>query len=126
MRGPVGQHWTRALQKDSALKTAYDNCGKGYESQRRFRAQWAAEKYEYLTRSRVHKQSFDTSSGMEAEYLPFNVIVQREGSGVEGQRAARNLVQTCYALHKQGKTQGPDKKPYVTFNYFTKRVEYLR
>ena len=61
--------------------------------------------------------------GVNGEYHPFSVIVQKEGGGKEGLIAAQNLIEACYKLHAKGLTH--KGKPYVVKNSFTRRPEYL-
>eukprot|EP00969_Alexandrium_andersonii_P013357 582623-Alexandrium_andersonii.AAC.1 len=84
---------------------------------------WARERFDRMIESRQHTQSYSEAEGVNGEYHPFSVILQKEGGGKEGLIAAKNLVQACYKLHAKGLTH--NGKPYVVKNAFTKRPEYL-
>jgi hypothetical protein len=58
MKSKVGQWWTRELKDNQKLKADYIGLGKGYESQRKFRQEWAKTKFSVMMSQRTHTEQF--------------------------------------------------------------------
>ena len=58
MKSKVGQWWTRELKDNPKLKADYVNLGKGYESQRKFRQEWAKTKFTVMMSQRTNAETF--------------------------------------------------------------------
>ena len=120
-RGRLGNWFTLATKDDPKMKTAYLALGKNYEKQRAFRIQWArdvAENMKMTRESSSRSIELDESAG---SYEPLEVIVQKEGGGPAGILAAKNYVETCLNMTREGITWRG--RCLVEWNDWTKRYE---
>eukprot|EP00969_Alexandrium_andersonii_P310673 13728236-Alexandrium_andersonii.AAC.1 len=102
MRGVVGHHWSKAKESDATLGAAYKECGRSYSAQRQFRADWCAKKYGEIKEKRLKRTSFKRIDSQKGVYEPFNRMVQLEGDGAEGLRAATIYMKKCLANFDKG------------------------
>ncbi len=123
MRGRLGQLWAKTKARDSDLKRRYEAVGGGYQGQRAFRQRWAAARLEELKLDRTRQSISSTSDASYGEYVPFAILVKKEGGDEASFCAARTYALTCLEKNAQGATA--QKRPWVAFNPMTRRCEFL-
>ena len=97
--------------KDPLYKTLKSNSEK-----RQFREEWAAKRLDQLTQ-KVRTTTLSQEQRDHGEYLPFDVIVDREGGAHRPQavQAAKNYVKKCLAM----------SNAWLQFNHMTGRYAFL-
>jgi len=82
-----------------------------------FRAQWAKNEADRVISSKTHAQCWSVVDSTKGEYLPFGMIVQREGGWCDPTaiEAASRYARKCQMMGK----------PWTQFNSMTDRVDYL-
>jgi hypothetical protein len=120
-RGKLGNWWAQALQDTPGLRERYQLLGRNYALQRTFRVNWAKDK---ATEMKLTRESMSRSIELDesaGSYEPLDVIVQKEGGGPAGLQAARNYVETCLKMARDGMTWRG--RCLVEWNSWTKRYE---
>ena len=123
MRGAVGAMWSRALKECEELREDYKQVGKNYDSQRTFRKRWAAKQAETLKHSREQSQSIYELDEQTGQYEPPMRIVVLEGGDKSAHVAASHFCARALFLTRKGITF--HGKPFVSWNEWTKRYEFL-
>ena len=111
---PLGQRFQRAIGNDKDLKKEFA-ANRTYEGMRQYKMQWARTELETLTVSKTKTESQTVKEAKDGTYLPFRVIVQKQGGDAEAVLAAQRLCQKCVTLGGR----------YVKENPFTERLEFL-
>lgn len=123
MKSRVGQIWSKEVLQDKKMRDAYGTVGKGYEAQRRFRADWAAKKFIALKTRREKKEISTQASRARGIHMPIKCIWVKEGKDAAAARATSNYILTCLHYHSKGETC--NGVPYIEYNDFTRRYEFL-
>ena len=72
-KGDMAALWKKALAE------SYKSLGKNYTKQREFRKEWVLDSYKVVREERMRTTEATAMDVTAGEYLPFKVIVQREG-----------------------------------------------
>ena len=123
LQGLVGQWWARAKTAGKNLQEAYQAVGKSYAAQRAFRAQWVSAQLKVEQQKRMRTQSMDTCASTDARYFAAGRIYVEEGSDDPALEATCNYIQEAIRRAQAGETL--NGHPYVLFNSWTKRYEFL-
>ena len=118
----VGNWWKQQLKTNPELKAEFETAGK--KMGKAVKARAVAAKLSELEETYEEQTTELGEDLVNAEHLPFSVIVQREGGDEEALEATKEYVKTVVGFHNAGKT-GPRKKAWVQRHFGTKRVEYL-
>ena len=76
--GPLGQSWARELKGDKNLQKEYSGLP-GRDAKKAFRMKWAGEKLEVAKKRCVKETKEAHEQETLGVYLPFKVVVDREG-----------------------------------------------
>ena len=116
LRSALGQQWTRALKNDKNLQVDYAE-HKSREDRRLFRNRWAQATLKKAVEKREHIQKVIHQELSLGEYLPFGMVVKREGGWKDASAiaAAETYFEECVALGNH----------WVSYNSMTKRGEVL-
>jgi len=119
-RSNVGQAWSRAIKRDSKLKSMYEAVGTSYAKQREFRQQWAQTVVNDMKRSRSHAEAYEEEDAKVGEYMTEKQISKELGFDDE---AARNYATWCEAELEKGEKYKSDKD-WLVFDEQTQRTKY--
>lgn len=125
MQGVLGRLWADAKKQDADLNAKYQQCGRSYEKQREFRAEWAKAQYDKIRVSKKFEQRTVQAEFDEGTYLPFDCIVDAEGGPMRraAVKAALSYVMACLQMNRKGVKCGP--VPWIRQNGMTQRMEFL-
>lgn len=111
IRPAAGQQFSRdPMGSKSAEYACLSNAAK-----QAFRKEWAQQMYTKVVKTTEKDKTWRTVDSKKGSYEPFAIIVQREGGGPAGLRAAANYVAACVRM----------AGPWISRNPMTKRDEYL-
>ena len=119
----VGQMWSREIQADPRLRAAYAAIGRSYEAQRKYRQEWAAKKFIEAKSERTKLTTSTVSTKSRGIHYPIKVIFTKEGGDLAAARATQNYILTALSKHARGETDAGT--PYVYFNSWSRRHEFL-
>ena len=117
-RSALAQRFGRQHRANKELGDAYKRC-EGTVAKRAFRHKWLEQQYKMESQLRLHTEEYKRADTSKGQYLPFAVLVEREGFTVDPVGAVRAA--TCIA--KRCSELGGN---WVQHNPFTDRVEFLR
>ena len=110
----IAQRCYRECKDDPGFKAC-----KTFSDKSRFRLQWAQAKYSQLMKTKTRSKTYTDTTFENAMYEPFSIIVEKEGGGQQGRKAAAHYCAACIDKFKAG------QRHWVKYNKMTKRVEYL-
>ena len=119
----VGNWWSRQIKDHPELKIEYD-AQPNMKEKKKFKFSKVQEKLKDL------EETFEETHGevgedkVSGKHECFTNIWRAEGKDDAGLQAARAYCETVTKLHKQGNL-GPRRAPWIKWNNFTKRFEYL-
>ena len=116
-RSVLVQRFGREHRTSKELGDAYKQCA-GTTAQRVFRQQWALQQYKKESQLRSCTEEYKRVDTSKGQYLPFVVLVEREGFAVDlvgAARAATLIATRCAQLGGN----------WVQQNRFTDQVEFL-
>jgi len=116
VRSPLGQRWYRELSRDRELAGEYEKV-LGQRAQRAFRVEWAKRTLAILQESKVQSTSSTMLEKEHGSYLPFAVIVKKEG-GMKCRSAVEAAVRYCRKCTLLGGR-------WRLYNHFTERWDFL-
>jgi hypothetical protein len=125
MTGVLGKAWNQNKKSDQGLAQDYLAVGKAYNSQREFRLKWCKIELAKIVVKKTEIEETMQEEYSQGEYLPFDVIVDREG-GPEREsavRAALHYTLCCQRFFKQDHKAG--NKHFCEYNEMTQRWEFL-
>ena len=102
LRGKIGKMWTAEKKRVKGLSDEYENVGKSYDAQRKFRQAWVAKKYECLRAERIKRDTVEQSDYVGGKYRSFQQVVKDEGDGTAGLKAAAKYFMNAYKVHQTG------------------------
>jgi hypothetical protein len=115
--------WSRALKDCEVLREEYKLVGKNYDNQRIFRKRWATKQAEALKHTREQTQAIYDVDEQSGQYEPPMRIVVLEGGDKSAHVAASHYCARALFLTRKGITF--HGKPFVSWNDWTKRYEFL-
>lgn len=110
----LGQRFQRSFRPGSEQHAQF-KAMKSLEDKTRFRMAWVQSQFDELQKKKVWERSYETIDSQKGEYVPFAVLVAREGGDRSAEVAALRYATKC------AKMQGR----WVSFNPMTERWEYL-
>ena len=124
--GNLNKVWKLALNRDPKLKGDYAAVGKKHTAQQEFRQRWVSTMYDQITRHKTKTESSGTITSNEGEWLPFDIIIDREGGEHRPQAvaAALSYAMCCVRFHTTGSLAG-NRAPWMLYNDMTHRWEFL-
>jgi hypothetical protein len=125
MTGVLGKAWNIAKKQNIGLAADYLAVGKSYNAQREFRLKWCKMELAKIDTTQTEIEENGQSEYSQGDYLPFDVIVDREGGPQRAAsvKAALHYVMACQRFFKQNHMAG--SKHFCEYNVMTHRWEFL-
>ena len=118
VRSALAQRFAREHRAKKELGEAYKQCA-GTAAKRAFRQHWALQQYKKESQLRLYNEEYQRVDTSKGQYLPFAVIVEREGFAVDPVGAVQAAIHMATRCSELGGN-------WVQHNPFTNRVEFLR
>ncbi len=112
-------------KQNIGLAADYLAVGKSYNAQREFRLKWCKMELTKMETIQTEIEENEQSEYSQGEYLPFDVIVDREGGPKRAAsvKAALHYALACQRFFKQNHMAG--SKHFCEYNVMTQRWEFL-
>jgi hypothetical protein len=125
MTGVLGKAWNQAKKQNIGLAADYLAVGKSYNAQREFRLKWCKMELTKMETIQTEIEENEQSEYSQGEYLPFDVIVDREGGPKRAAsvKAALHYALACQRFFKQNHMAS--SKHFCEYNGMTQRWEFL-
>lgn len=115
LRTAAGQRFSRECGKNDNYRQL------STRQKAEFRKQWAVENFQRIKSSKVKSTSLKQTDISRGVYLPFAVIVQKEGNDEQALAAATRYSESCLKLghpwHKENKFTGRREYLYIRQEY---------
>jgi hypothetical protein len=125
MTGVIGKAWSQNKKSSPGLAQEYVALGKSYNAQREFRLKWCKIELAKIVTVKTEIEETVQTEYSHGEYLPFDVIVDREGGEhrMNSVKAALQYVMCCQRFFRQNHKAG--NKHFCEYNEMTQRWEFL-